>query len=313
MHCTVPITEGRASFGPYETWYRIAGDPGCGPTPLIVVHGGPGCTWDYVESFAALAETGRAVIHYDQIGNGNSTRLPGQGADFWTVDLFLDELRNLIRHLGLEEGYCLLGQSWGGMLGAELAVTRPAGLKALVLADSPASMPLWIAETARLRADLPAEVRAVLDLHEAQGSTGHPDYVKATKVFNARHVCRLEPPPEAVQRTRRAMEQDAHVYNLMIGPNEFHVTGTLRDWDVSDRLSRIDVPVLLISGAHDEATPATMRPFAERIADVHWRIFPHSSHMPHVEEFDACMKLIGEFLAECDARDGATSVHASRL
>lgn len=295
------VTEGKAPFRDWQTWYRVTGDLGSSLTPLIVAHGGPGCTHDYVDSFAALAGAGRAVIHYDQIGNGRSTRLPEKGAGFWTVELFMAELHNLIAHLGLGRGYYLLGQSWGGMLGAEFAITRPAGLKALVLADSPASMPVWIAETGRLRDALPEEVKAVLSRHEAAGTTGHPDYAKATKAFNARHVCRLDPPPDAVRRTNAAMEADSHVYNLMIGPNEFHITGTLADWSVVDRVHLIEVPTLLISGAYDEATPATVQPFADRIPDVRWHVFPNSSHMPHVEEFDDCMKVVGEFLARCDA------------
>lgn len=298
------VTEGKAPFRDYETWYRVTGDIGSALTPLIVAHGGPGCTHDYVESFAALAGAGRAVIHYDQIGNGRATRLPEKGADFWTVDLFMAELHNLIAHLGLGQGYYLLGQSWGGMLGAEFAITRPAGLKALVLADSPASMPVWIEETGRLRDALPEEVKEVLSRHEAAGTTDHPDYVKATKAFNARHVCRLDPLPDAVKRTNTAMETDSHVYNLMIGPNEFHITGTLADWSVVDRVYLIDVPTLLISGAHDEATPATVQPFADGIPDVRWHVFPNSSHMPHVEEFDDCMKVVGDFLARCDAAQG---------
>ena len=296
------FTEGKAPFRDCETWYRVTGgNIGAGLMPLIVAHGGPGCTHDYVESFAALAGAGRAVIHYDQIGNGRSTRLPDKGAEFWTVDLFIEELHSLIAYLGLTQGYYLLGQSWGGMLGAEFAITRPAGLKALVLADSPASMPAWIAETGRLRDALPEEVKEVLSRHEAGRTTDHPDYVKAAKAFNARHVCRLDPLPDAVKRTNAAMEADSHVYNLMIGPNEFHITGTLADWSVVDRVHLIDVPTLLISGAHDEATPATVQPFADCIPDVHWHIFPNSSHMPHVEEFDDCMKVVGEFLARCDA------------
>ena len=293
------IVEGFAKFGDYQTWYRVTGDLN-GATPLIIAHGGPGCTHDYVDSFKALATTGRAVIHYDQIGNGRSTRLPEKDASFWTVDLFLDELRNLITHLDIGRSYSLLGQSWGGMLGAEFAVKRPAGLKALVLADSPASMQLWIQETGRLRSDLPDDVQAVLTRHELAGSTDHPAYAEATKVFNLRHVCRLDPAPEAVMRTNQAMEQDAHVYNLMIGPNEFHITGTLKDWTVIDELHKINVPTLLISGAFDEATPATIQPFADLIPDVRWHIFPSSSHMPHVEEFESCMKVVGDFLLDCE-------------
>jgi L-proline amide hydrolase len=137
------VVEGVAKFGEWETWYRVTGDLSSDKTPLVVVHGGPGCTHDYVLSIAAIADTGRPVIHYDQLGNGRSTRLPDMGEDFWTVDLFLAELDNLLSVLGVKDRYFLLGQSWGGMLGAEHAIRRPAGLKALVISNSPASMALW--------------------------------------------------------------------------------------------------------------------------------------------------------------------------
>ncbi|PZQ97071.1 MAG: alpha/beta hydrolase [Cereibacter sphaeroides] len=295
------VTEGIAPFDGYETWYRVTGDLASGKTPLVIAHGGPGCTHDYVDSFKALAEAGRAVIHYDQLGNGKSTHLSGKDPSFWTVELFLAELRNLLTHLGITDHY-LLGQSWGGMLGAEYAVLRPRGLKALVIADSPASMELWISEANRLRAGLPPEVQATLSRHEANGTTDHPDYKAATDVFYARHVCRIVPNPPAVARTNKALLEDSTVYNAMNGPNEFHVLGSLKSWSVIDRLPAIDVPTLLISGAHDEATMATVQPFADHIPDVRWHIFPNSSHMPHVEEFEDCMQVVGDFLAACDAK-----------
>ncbi|HTB08663.1 MAG TPA: alpha/beta fold hydrolase, partial [Acidimicrobiales bacterium] len=125
-------TEGLAPFREYETWYRITGDVHSEVTPLVVVHGGPGCSHDYLDSLVALARRGRAVIHYDQLGGGRSTLLPSRGADFWTVDLFLDELNNLLEALGVRSSYDLLGQSWGGMLGAEHAIRQPEGLRKLV-------------------------------------------------------------------------------------------------------------------------------------------------------------------------------------
>ncbi|TMV86084.1 alpha/beta hydrolase, partial [Thioclava sp. BHET1] len=94
------VREDYAPFRGFRTWYRVTGDIGSGKTPLIVAHGGPGCTHDYVDSFKDIAGTGRAVIHYDQIGNGRSTHLPGKGPEFWTPALFVAELDNLIDHLG---------------------------------------------------------------------------------------------------------------------------------------------------------------------------------------------------------------------
>uniref|UniRef100_UPI0035A8CAA1 proline iminopeptidase-family hydrolase n=1 Tax=Mesorhizobium sp. LHD-90 TaxID=3071414 RepID=UPI0035A8CAA1 len=290
-------TEGHIAFRDYRTWYRITGTLESPKLPLVVAHGGPGCTHDYVDAFKDIAALdGRAVIHYDQLGNGNSTRLPDKGPDFWTVDLFLDELDTLLRALGIGKRYAFLGQSWGGMLGAEHAVRRPEGLKALVIANSPANMHTWVTEANRLRRDLPQEVQDTLARHETAGTITDPEYVTASRVFYDRHVCRVVPWPPEVARTFAIMDEDNTVYRNMNGPTEFHVIGTMKDWTIDDRLPNIAVPTLLISGRHDEATPEVVRPYVERVPGIRWVLFEHSSHMPHVEERDLCMRTVSDFL-----------------
>ncbi|MXF46415.1 proline iminopeptidase-family hydrolase [Raoultella sp. Lac2] len=291
------IREGYAPFRQYQTWFRICGNIDSGLTPLVVAHGGPGCTHDYVDAFRDIALSGRAVIHYDQLGNGRSTHLPQQPADFWQPALFLDELDNLLRHLNIADNYALLGQSWGGMLGAEHAVTQPKGLKALVIANSPASMALWLQGAAELRAQLPADIQQMLLQHEAAGTLDSAEYKAASQVFYQRHVCRLDPWPPEVRRTFDAMDADPTVYHAMNGPTEFHVIGSMKAWTIIDRLPQIEVPVLLISGRYDEATPAVVQPFMDYIPDARWVIFEASSHMPHVEERELCMKTVSDFLA----------------
>jgi L-proline amide hydrolase len=69
---------------------------------------------------------------------------------------------------------------------------------------------------------------------------------------------------------------------------------------VVDRLDRISVPTLVVAGAHDEATPPTWQPFVERIAGARSHVFPESSHMPHVEEHDAFLAVVGDFLRQHD-------------
>ncbi len=300
MTGSIAQREGYADFRDYRTWYRITGELGKGRTPVVILHGGPGCTHDYVDSFKGLAADGRAVIHYDQVGNGRSTHLRDKGADFWTPRLFLDELDNLLRHLGIASAYHIVGQSWGGMLAAEHAVMQPKGLKGLVIADSPASMALWLQEANRLREELPPEVQATLLKHERAGTTSSAEYAQAMRVFYDRHVCRVPWPPE-VARTFAAIEEDPTVYHTMNGPSEFHVVGNLKEWSIIDRLDRIQAPTLLISGKYDEATKATVQPYADRIRDVRWVIFEHSSHMPHVEETARCLEVVGAFLAGHDA------------
>lgn len=291
------VREGYADFREHRTWFRVTGDLNSGRLPLIIAHGGPGCTHDYVDSFKDLAATGRAVVHYDQLGNGRSTHLREAPSDFWTVELFLAELNNLIAHLGIRD-YALLGQSWGGMLGAEHAVRQPVGLKALIIANSPASMALWCQAAKELRQALPAEVQATLQRHEDAGTTDSTEYRAASDVFYARHVCRIQPMPAEVARTFAAIDADPTVYHAMNGPTEFHVIGSLRTWSIIERLASIQVPTLLISGRFDEATPATVQPFADGIANVQWQIFEQSSHMPHVEEREACMACVAGFLEQ---------------
>ena len=288
-------TEGRAPFQEYQTWFRVTGPLDGGAPPLVTLHGGPGCIHDYLDSALDLASDRRAVIHYDQLGNGLSTHLRDKGPEFWTVELFLAELDSLLAHLGIGARYDLLGQSWGGMLAAEHAVRRPPGLRKLVIADSPASMATWLAEANRLRQELPPDVQATLLRHERDGSTDSQDYAAATRVFYDRHVCRVPWPPE-LQRTFAAMAHDPTVYHTMNGPSEFDVIGTLAGWTIEDRLGRIDVPTLLLSGRYDEATEACVRPFAERVPNAHWTVFEKSSHLPHIEERDHFMQVVGAFL-----------------
>lgn len=297
----IETTEGYLPFRGYKTWYRVTGSLDSGKLPLVVAHGGPGCTHDYVDSFKGITEIdGRPVIHYDQLGNGNSTRLPEKGQDFWTVDLFLDELDALLDHLGIKDRYAYLGQAWGGMLGSEHAVRKPEGLKAFVIANSPASMKTWVEEANRLREELPADVQATLLRHEEAGTLTDPEYIEASKAFYDRHVCRVVPWPPEVARTFAIMDEDNTVYRNMNGPTEFHVIGTMKDWTIEGRLHNVEAPTLLISGRYDEATPLVVKPFVDEIPDIKWVVFEESSHMPHVEEKALCLKTVSDFLSRHD-------------
>jgi L-proline amide hydrolase len=297
----VQTTEAYLPFREYRTWYRITGSLESEKLPLVVAHGGPGCTHDYVDSFKGIAALdGRAVIHYDQLGNGHSTRLPDKGPDFWTPALFLEELDALLKHLGIQDRYAFLGQSWGGMLGAEHAVRQPKGLKALVVANSPANMHTWVAEANRLREELPQDVQDTLLKHEEAGTITDPEYIAASRVFYDRHVCRVAPWPDDVARTFAAMDKDNTVYRNMNGPTEFHVIGTMKDWTIEDRLPLIEAPTLLISGKYDEATPLVVKPYVDRVKGCEWVLFEHSSHMPHVEEKELCLATVSGFLSKYD-------------
>jgi L-proline amide hydrolase len=293
-------TEGFVEFRGARTWYRSVGAAATDARlPLLILHGGPGATHQYLAPLESLARGGRRVIFYDQIGCGRSGG-PRDDPDFYDARLFVDELQAVRDALGLERVH-LLGQSWGGMLAMQYALDDPAGLASIVVADSPADMRHWVAEANRLRADLPADVAATLTAHETAGTTTDPAYAAAVEVFYRRHVCRLAEWPEPFLRSIDAMTNDGFVYNVMNGPSEFHVIGKLKDWTIRDRLHEIRVPALLLSGAHDEATPAIVGEVAERIPNAAWILFEQSSHTPHLEEPAAFEAAVNGFLAGVEA------------
>lgn len=298
--------EGYVAVDGLRTWYAVVGDEdverATGNSPLLLLHGGPGACHDYLESMAALAATGRRVIFYDQQGCGNSDQ-PDDPAR-WTIDFYLRELATIRRTLGLEQCH-ILGQSWGGMLLMEYLVTRPDGILSATIASSPASMPMWIAATARQRAALPSDVVATLERHEAAGTWDDPEYQAAVDVFYARHLCRVVPNPEFVTRSFAKLARNPQVYRTMNGPTEFHVVGTLQDWEALSRLDSVDEPILLTSGRHDEATPDQMAEIVERLPQAEWVLFESSGHLAHAEEPDRYMAVVGDFLARAEMRRAA--------
>ncbi|MFI7602140.1 proline iminopeptidase-family hydrolase [Actinoplanes sp. NPDC049681] len=296
------ITEGVLERGDLTTWYQVVGDLGADDTrsPVVVCHGGPGLTHDYLSPLGVLAESGRPVVFYDQFGSGRSGHRPGADAAFWTVPLFLRELTDLIAHLGIGE-YHLLGHSWGGMLGLELAAQAPAGLRSLVVADAFARSRTYSREVAGLVAALPEDVRSTIERHEAAGSTEHPEYQEAVRAFYRLHVCRCRPVPGDVLRTLGALAEDPTVYLAMAGPSEFRLTGNLRDWDITGRLGGVRAEVLIVSGRHDEVTPGAVAELHAALPGSRWELIEDASHMPHLETPGRFLELVEKFL---DGADG---------
>jgi len=288
------VFEGHIPFRGFKTWYRDVGPEDS--IPLVCLHGGPGSTHHYFQPLEELADGGRRLVVYDQLGCGNSDR--PDDPELWTVDLFLDELRALRDALDLDRIH-LLGTSWGSMLAIEYALTQPEGLVSLGLNSPPTATETWEAEALRLRDELPEHHRRALAEHEAAGTTDHPGYVAAEDEFWRRHICRVDPPPDFVQRGRT--ERGKQVYATLWGVAEWNANGRLRDWDVRDRLREIQVPTLVTSGRYDECTPALAEDAERGIAGAERVLFESSSHMAFVEEPERFREVFTDFLHRAEA------------
>ncbi|KAI0048056.1 proline iminopeptidase [Auriscalpium vulgare] len=243
-------------------------------TPLVVPHGGPGISHDYLLPASDLAQSHSIpVIFYDQLGAARSTHLPGKPTSFWTIDLFIDELVNLINHFGIQESFDLLGHSWGGVLGVEYEVRRqPKGLRRLILTNSLPSMALWGQSS---YADIPR-------------------YKAALAKFHAKHGCRIDPIPEDLQRTLNfALGEDG---DPTVGREMFQ--GELKEWSVVDQLHLVRVPTLVANGRYDIAQDFVCEPFESGIRQAKRVRFEDSSHSPQWEEREKFIEVIAGFLEE---------------
>ena len=285
--------EGTVEVDGYRVWYRQVGSGG---VPLLLLHGGPGAGHDYLEPLEALS-TERTVVFYDQLGCGRSDKPDDRS--LWRMERFVAEVETVRRALGLERVH-LLGQSWGGWLAIEYMLTHPQGVVGLVLASTSASIPQFVDEASRLKAELPPETYRTMQRYEASGELHHPEYEAAVLEFYKRYLCRLDPWPEPLLRSLENLDGNL-VYETMNGPNEFYVIGNLKDWDRADRLGEIGVPTLITVGRYDEITPACAETIHKGIPGSRLQVFEESAHVAHLEETGAYLRTVADFLTQAEA------------
>ena len=240
---------------------------------------------------------GIPTIFYDQMGNGRSTSLPEKKGDgtFWTEDLFIDELNNLVDELGLRQrGFDILGHSWGGMLGSAYACSQPAGLRRVIITDAPADVRLWEEAARELVSRLPDNVREVLE--NEQKLAGSKEFEAAMATFRQHYLCKVDAPE--IQLVFNHILEDSTVFETMKGFSEISITGTLKNWSVTSRLHKIQSPVLLLNGEDDQAQDNTLGPFLDVLKMVKWEKIEKASHNPHLEQTKKVIEIVTKFLLD---------------
>ena len=287
--------EGYVAVPGGKVWYRIV-NPGAGGIPLLALHGGPGATHDYLEPLERLGG-GRPVVFYDQLGGGNSDR--PDDPSLWTLERFVEELVEVRRALDLGRVH-ILGQSWGSMLAVEyMLIAGRAGVMSLILSGPCLSASRWGEDQRRYLALMPDETREAVLACEASGDFSSREYQDAMMSFYRRHLCRMDPWPECLNRTFENMGRQ--VYEHLWGPSEFTIRGTLKGFERAGRLGELAAPVLFTCGRHDEATPETTSSYHRMLPGSELAVFEDASHSHHLEKAVEYLALVRAFLSRAES------------
>jgi proline iminopeptidase len=264
----VPVVGGK-----YKVWTKRMGS---GPIKVLLLHGGPGFSHEYLEAMESfLPQAGIEMYYYDQLGCNNSDH--PDDTSLWTLPRYLNEVEEVRRGLGLDN-FVLYGHSWGGILAMEYALNYPQHLRGLVISNMTAGTQAYLKHTAAIKLQLPPEKLAQLNALEAKQDYDSPEYEKIMmEELYPKMICRTHPWPNSADRAFAHANQT--IYVQMQGKSEFLVTGNLKNWERWDRLHEIKVKSLTIGARYDEMDPEDMKKMATLMPNASSVICPNGSHL----------------------------------
>ncbi len=288
----IPLREG------YRVWTKRFGNS---PVKVLLLHGGPAATHEYMECFESFfPQAGIEFYHYDQLGSYYSDQPDNDS--LWTIERFVEEVEQVRKALGLnKDNFFLLGNSWGGLLAMEYALKYQDHLKGLIICNMTADFGKYEAYNKKLRAQLPQWLLDTLAYYESRGEYHNPRYQQLVfEHYYRKHICRLPEWPEPVVRSFKHI--NSHVYEYMQGPSEFVPGGILKGWSVWDRLPEITVPTLTVGARYDTMNPEEMAEMARLVQHGRYLYCPNGSHLAMWDDQEVFMKGVIQFIR--DVYDG---------
>ena len=269
---------------------------------ILALHGGPAATHEYLLSLAYDLPTdhGYEVVMYDQLGSFFSDQ-PTE--DIWNIDRWVEEVEEVRQALGYDaSNFYLLGNSWGGILGMEYALKYPEHLNGLIVCNMVSSIPEYAAYNREvLRPQMRSSLVDSLNAYEEAGDFQNEIYLDLVqREFYNKHICRLSEWPEEVEVSFSRLNYP--LYDLMHGPSEFKVGGRLIDWDITDQLSEIATPTLMVGATHDTMDHRAMKRQAGLVQDGQSLTCESGSHLCMWDDRTVFMQGVAAFIDGVELR-----------
>lgn len=273
-----------------RVWYCVFGE-GKG-TPIMMLHGGPGGT---SRSFYQFEEIGndRPIVIFDQLGSGRSDY--HEDTALLTVDNFVEQVEAVRKKLGLTS-FFLHGHSWGTALALEYYLKYPQAVKAISFNSPYFSTKVWKADADTLIASLPDSIQQYIKTGEQTHTFDSPEYQRANTFFAKHFGLRTERRKSHLDTAD--VKSNKFIYRYMWGPTEFTATGSLLNYDRIISLRTIQVPVLFITGAFDEARPQTVQRFQQMVPGAKFAVIPNAGHSTMHDNKEENINVLKAFLDE---------------
>jgi proline iminopeptidase len=259
--------------------------------PLVIVHGGPGASHDYLLPWLLPLARHNRLVFIDERGSGRSEKL--EDPKGYTVENMVEDVEAVRQALGLGR-INLLGHSYGGVLAQAYALKYEANLSHLVLCSTFSSTKALNAVFVRMKAAMAPALRQRIDSLEATGLYGHgKDYEKnryTSEYMIAAwgegyypYTYRNHPDANFDPVGNGVMSWD--LYREMWGSHgEFVVDGNLASVEYDERLQTLKVPTLITVGDHDQCDPSLAEEIHAHIPGSKLATIPDSGHMTFVDQ-----------------------------
>ena len=262
--------------------------------PIIVVHGGPGLDSSYMEPQIERLSDKYNVVFYDQRGSGKS--LPAEiSAQHVNIKTFVEDIEALRKELGFDT-FTILGHSWGGRLAMEYAIAYPENLNKIILISS---TPASFAEHEKFGQEIGKRTKNIKNIvaplfdrkkFYALDKAGLDDMYKQ---FFATHFA----DPKEINK----LNLNFNVQSAQSGFEVFELM-TKSAWqpgfDLSNKLSKIDLPTLIIHGMQDTIPYSSAQEINHSIINSTLISIDNCGHFPYVEKPNEMFAAIDAFMAK---------------
>lgn len=253
-------------------------------TPVVLLHGFTGRGRSMAEVAAALADR-HETLAPDLPGHGASLR--GGDAAAYQFDRCVDDLAATLEQAGHARAHWL-GYSMGARLALGCAVRHPQCVTSLVLLAARAGITDPAERATRRIADERLAARI-----EADGIAPFVDEWLAQPLF--RTLMQRDANAPARERAARLDNDPRELAAALRG------LGPAAQPPLHAMLAKVEVPVLLVAGALDERFVAHAQDLVRRLPRAELSVIPGAGHAAHVEQPDAFVALVRDFLRRVEA------------